>query len=905
MTEFLRDPCICFDWELFSLADVPRVGSIYDIWMEALDLRLLTDVTNLTSPNSNMGPKPKGRLGRPHQQGTAGKRSPKKRAKRRIEDEEDSDDETLGKGKLPSRGQRESRNKYSLSMKVQAIERMASGKMVSSVSDEMGIPVGMVSQWWLQRDDIRSAYEREVLRESGQDMVEEHIRMSQEDFDRKRMEKFLASNPDRPAMFQPHKRQHPADPLSDDSVADPDEDFSAEEYMRKRKKATPSPSSEEDVGSWSMSFVDKSPSVKSKHVAKNKIKDMPGVKDSQKLISKVKVKEIDPQTKGKRSSNSPKKGGSGSSGRMMNQIKKIKKDQRKKRKDNPSSLKTSTYEVKEATSVPSKGKKSPEIEVPGWRVVESPSRSISPPINNRALSPSPPPDKEAESGSSSLIIQSPSRAQEPKISRISANNELELDQMVSKVKVAASDPNGGCSLETLPAKIKTEPASKSPPLKVSADPPPARNVKSEPAEEYVESREADASSIASEDGNLMDFLEKVKKPDNNELVNRYYSPFGLKTGEGRPKQVNLKTEMVSPLKSVATEHQEYLEDSRHEEDKGAVSPPRIDLLTAYPAIQLAPSNVPANIQHVSPAMNALQRIPGLEVRPPSKERSQNQLRGSPLVRKPSIEEIGEVIAQPPAYPQPIIQRGRGGGRVRGRARGPHQMVRPMSPQVRAPMARGTLPPGVRMRMRGQQQPPRGRGRGEVRPTMARMPAGQSPILGGRGRIVQRGQLTQVRGVLRGQPAGRVLPGRGRAPLRGVVRPQIIRGVGPQRPAQPMRARHAGPRMMSNIQSPRAAAGLGYQAPQAYIRAPQGQRYAQPGVANRFPSPRGTFSPGTARGLAPHRGGPVRGRPMIRAPGPPPPAQALPGQARPGEAKRKVTVELSDSQLAALKSLGIM
>ena len=89
MTEFLRDPCICFDWELFSLADVPRVGSIYDIWMEALDLRLLTDVTNLTSPNSNMGPKPKGRLGRPHQQGTAGKRSPKKRVKRRIEDEED------------------------------------------------------------------------------------------------------------------------------------------------------------------------------------------------------------------------------------------------------------------------------------------------------------------------------------------------------------------------------------------------------------------------------------------------------------------------------------------------------------------------------------------------------------------------------------------------------------------------------------------------------------------------------------------------------------------------------------------------------------------------------------------------------------------------------------------------
>ena len=96
------------------------------IWMEALDLRLFSDVTNLTSPPIGMGPKPKGRLGRPHQQGTAGKRSPKKRAKqRKIEDEEDSDDETLGKGKLPARGQRESRNKYSLSIKVQAIQKMA------------------------------------------------------------------------------------------------------------------------------------------------------------------------------------------------------------------------------------------------------------------------------------------------------------------------------------------------------------------------------------------------------------------------------------------------------------------------------------------------------------------------------------------------------------------------------------------------------------------------------------------------------------------------------------------------------------------------------------------------------------------------------------------------------------
>ena len=901
-------------------------------------MRLFSDLTNLTSSpnlNGNMGPKPKGRLGRPHQQGIAGKRSPKKRAKqRKIEDEEDSDDETLGKGKLPARGRRESRNKYSLSTKVQAIQKMASGKMVSSVSDDMGIPVGMVSQWWLQRDDIRAAYEREVLRESGQDMVEEHIRMSQEDFNRKRMEKFLASNPDRPAMFQPHKRQHPTDPLSDDSVADPDEDFSAEEYMRKRKKATPSPSSEEDAGSWSMSFVgDKSPPVKSKHVAKNKIKDMPAVKDSQKPIPiNSKIKELAPHMKSKRSSNSPKKGGSGSSGRMMNQIKKIKKDQRKMRKDckeDLTSVRTSTYEVKETPPIPTPVSKSPDIEVPGWRVVEPPPRAVSPferaisPSFERSLSPSPPPEKEVESGSSSLILQSPSRPQEQTIS--SRMNTVDNPEPILSENAVAVP--GDSNSKPLSLKVKTElPSSKSPPMKASAVPPPARNVKSEPAEEYVESREADASSIASEDGNLMDFLEKVKKPeDDDELVDRYYSPFGLKTGEDRPRQVNLKAEKVSPLKSVTMEQHD---DLRLEEDRGAVSPPRTDLLAAYPDIQIAPSNPSVvSVQHSSPAVNALQRIPGLEVRPPSKDReqlqfSQNQIRGSPLVRKPSIEEIGEVIAhQAPVYPQPIIQRG--GVRARGRARG-NSLVRPMSPQVRlmspqmrAPMARGTLPPGVRMRIRGggQQQPVRGLGRGEMRP---RLPAGQSPILGGRGRIVQRGQLAQTRGggVLRGQPVGRVLPGRGRANLRGVARPQMIRGAGPQGTAQPMmmRPRQPAPRMISNNQGPRTAGASRYQVPQpmiAHNRGPQGPRYAQPGT--RFASPRGAYSPAPARGMMPQRGGAVRGQPMVRARGAPPPAQqqvqpgqqAHPAQGRPGEAKRKVTVELSDRQLAALKSLGIM
>merc|ERR1719206_1618816 len=114
-------------------------------------------------------------------------------------------------------------------------------------------------------------------------------------------------------MLQPHKRQHPHDPVSDDSVADPDEDFSAEEYMRKRKKATPSPSSEEDNGSWSMSFVNKSPPVKAKNAAKNKIKDMPSVKDSENQVPEPILKDAASHLKkGKESSKSPKKGGSGS-----------------------------------------------------------------------------------------------------------------------------------------------------------------------------------------------------------------------------------------------------------------------------------------------------------------------------------------------------------------------------------------------------------------------------------------------------------------------------------------------------------------------------------------------------------------------------------------------------------------
>merc|ERR1719509_334855 len=91
----------------------------------------------------------------------------------------------------------------------------------------------MVILWWLQRDDIRNAYEREVLRSSGQDEVEEHIRRSQENFDRKRMEKFLNSPPERQgAAWQADKRTR----VEASPPSEPDEDFAAEEFMRKRRK---------------------------------------------------------------------------------------------------------------------------------------------------------------------------------------------------------------------------------------------------------------------------------------------------------------------------------------------------------------------------------------------------------------------------------------------------------------------------------------------------------------------------------------------------------------------------------------------------------------------------------------------------------------------------------------------
>ena len=122
-------------------------------------------------------------------------------------------------------GRRESRNKYSLEMKIAAIAKMQAGKIASIVSADMGVPVGVISQWWLQRDDIKAVFDRKCAEENGEDEVEDHIQYVQEKFNQKRMEKFLTVNPDtvevevgEPSQFGTDK----VDMLSDDSIEDKD-----------------------------------------------------------------------------------------------------------------------------------------------------------------------------------------------------------------------------------------------------------------------------------------------------------------------------------------------------------------------------------------------------------------------------------------------------------------------------------------------------------------------------------------------------------------------------------------------------------------------------------------------------------------------------------------------------------
>jgi len=123
-------------------------------------------------------------------------------------------------------GRRESRNKYSLEMKIAAIAKMQAGKIASIVSADMGVPVGVISQWWLARDDIKAVFDRKCAEENGEDEVEDHIQYVQEKFNQKRMEKFLTVNPDtvEVEVGEPSgiKDGEKLDMLSDDSIEDKD-----------------------------------------------------------------------------------------------------------------------------------------------------------------------------------------------------------------------------------------------------------------------------------------------------------------------------------------------------------------------------------------------------------------------------------------------------------------------------------------------------------------------------------------------------------------------------------------------------------------------------------------------------------------------------------------------------------
>jgi len=57
-------------------------------------------------------------------------------------------------------GRRESRNAVPIEVKVAAISKIQSGRRPDTVSIDMDLPVGMINKWWLQREDIRTQFER-------------------------------------------------------------------------------------------------------------------------------------------------------------------------------------------------------------------------------------------------------------------------------------------------------------------------------------------------------------------------------------------------------------------------------------------------------------------------------------------------------------------------------------------------------------------------------------------------------------------------------------------------------------------------------------------------------------------------------------------------------------------------
>ena len=55
---------------------------------------------------------------------------------------------------------RSSRNAIPIEIKVAAISKIQSGRRPDTVSQEMEVPVGLINKWWLQREDIRTQFER-------------------------------------------------------------------------------------------------------------------------------------------------------------------------------------------------------------------------------------------------------------------------------------------------------------------------------------------------------------------------------------------------------------------------------------------------------------------------------------------------------------------------------------------------------------------------------------------------------------------------------------------------------------------------------------------------------------------------------------------------------------------------
>ena len=306
-------------------------------------------------------------------------------------------------------------------------------------------------------------------------------------------------------------------------------------------------------------------------------------------------------------------------------------------------------------------------------------------------------------------------------------------------------------------------------------------------------------------------------------------------------------------------------------------PPAAAALPPAVHIKTERAREPEREQSVSPPASA---FPMVLV--PDTEDSQYPGPGYPLQYPAQLMNGDPAAARPPA---PSRGRGRGGAAV-VRGRGVPAPVRgqPMllPGRGRAGLVRGAVQPGV------QRGGIRGAPRGQL---MVRGARGQLP--GHRGQPVMRGQ-PMVRGQLpaRGQPGpvrgpmvrGRGLRGASPAPLRGGaavmrpgVRPPIGRGRPAPRPAAPPQPRL--PAQLANMNGLSITRQPPVEVPKN-VRLPSGITLSHPrGIQNQPPPERRQYQP------------------------PPPRPQPL-AQAS-GERKNKVTMELSQKQIDALKSLGML